>query len=31
LPASQDTLHLDLRPCEIKTLKLKLHPPEASK
>ena len=29
LPAAQDTLHLDLRPFEIKTLKLKLHPPEA--
>ena len=28
LPAAQDTLHLDLRPYEIKTLKLKLHPPE---
>jgi alpha-mannosidase len=31
LPAARDTLHLDLRPFEIKTLKLKLHPPEASK
>jgi len=29
LPAAQDTLHLDLRPFEIKTLKLKLHPAEA--
>jgi alpha-mannosidase len=26
LPAAQDTVHLDLRPYEIKTLKLKLHP-----
>jgi alpha-mannosidase len=31
LPAAQDTVHLDLRPFEIKTLKLKLHPSEASK
>jgi alpha-mannosidase len=29
LPAAQDTLHLDLRPFEIKTLKLKLHTAEA--
>ena len=29
LPAAQDSVHLDLRPFEIKTLKLKLHPPEA--
>ena len=26
VPAANDTLHLDLRPFEIKTLKLKLHP-----
>jgi alpha-mannosidase len=31
LTAAQDTLHLDLRPFEIKTLKLKLHSLEASK
>jgi alpha-mannosidase len=28
LPPAHDTLHLDLHPYEIKTLKLKLHPPE---
>jgi alpha-mannosidase len=28
LPPAHETLHLDLRPYEIKTLKLKLTPPE---
>jgi alpha-mannosidase len=31
LLVAQDTLHLDLRPYEIKTLKLKLHSPDAGK
>jgi alpha-mannosidase len=31
LPAAHDTMHLDLRPYEIKTLKLKWHSPETSK
>jgi alpha-mannosidase len=31
LPVAQDTLHLDLRPFEIKTIKLKLGSPGASK
>jgi alpha-mannosidase len=31
LPAAQDTLHFDLRPYEIKTLKLKLHALEVGK
>jgi alpha-mannosidase len=31
LPAAQDTLHLDLRPFEIKTLKLKLRPSDVPK
>jgi alpha-mannosidase len=31
LPAAQDALHLDLRPFEIKTIKLKLRSLEAGK
>jgi alpha-mannosidase len=31
LPAARDTLHLDLRPFEIKTIRLKLRSPDVGK